>query len=346
MLITYILHDFTHFNHIQRVRETMLNGRTKYSGTEKIEKKIYDELEEKIEAQLDAIAYDVRSSIIEEIREELQPETIPYDRLRLIEQRIHEIATTQDGIIREIVDIKTTLNALSKEMEKTRHPIYEAAPAKTVPNPYESSIPAPAEREPYRFINPFSSNTPYSEAAVDTRAARPPGFGNEPTGPATPIAPVTFNTRKSDGWEYQEFVPAKKNNAEPEKFVPAKTIPSGNDPFYFADADEVLDVSPLREPEPPKRSPFENSPFENIPLTIQKVKTEQQEIPDRAEYIIGSNKTGRKQEEEDYNANCEYIIAEKDTGSKKFGRKGKPATERKERVIESEEGDSEIITYE
>ena len=326
----------------------MLNARPKYDRTEKIEKKIYDELEEKIEAQLDAIAYDVRSSIIEEIREELQPETVPYDRLRLIEQRIHEIATTQDGIVREIVDIKTTLNALSKEMEKMRHPAYETAPAKTNQSHYESSIPAPAEREPYRFINPFSSNTPYPEAAADTRAARPPGFGNEPASPAAPIVPVAFNTRKSDGWEYQEFVPAaKKNNAEPEKFVPAKTIPSGNDPFYFADADEVLDVSPLREPEPPKRSSFENSPFENIPLTIQKIKTEEQEIPDRAEYIIGSNQAGgRKQEEEDYNANCEYIIAEKDTGSKKFGRKGKPATERKERVIESEEGDSEIITYE
>jgi hypothetical protein len=226
---------------------------------------------------------------------------------------------------------------MSKEIDKMRQPDYEMPPAKQSLNPYESTTPAsvPAEREPYRFINPFSSNTPYPEAHADTRAAGPPGFGNEQAGPAISMTPVTFNSGKSDGWEYQEFTPVKKSKAEPEKFVPAKTIPSGNDPFYFADADEVLDVSPLREPEPPKRSPFENSPFENIPLTIQKIKTEEQEIPDRAEYIIGSNQNPdrNKPEEEDYNANCEYIIAEKDTGSKKFGRKGKLAAERKERVV-------------
>ncbi|MDR0767777.1 MAG: hypothetical protein LBE57_04990 [Methanosarcinales archaeon] len=324
-----------------------MNGKIKYSGTEKIEKKIYDELEEKIEARLDAIAYEVRSSIIEEIREELQPETVPYDRLRLIEQRIHEISITQDGIVREIVDIKTTLNAMSKEIDKMRHSGSEMPPKVSSQNPYESSIPESADyKQPRLAESPFSSYTPYPTAApADTRRAmHPPGFGNEPAGPATPITPVTFNSRKSDGWEYQEFVPAKKNNAAPEKFVPAKTIPSGDDPFYFADAEEVLDVSPLREPEPPKRSPFEN-----IPLTIQKVKTEEREIPDRAEYIIGSNqKQSRLEKEEDYNANCEYIIAEKDTGSKKFGgrRGSRQASERKEKVISSDGDDTEVITYE
>ncbi|WNY23284.1 hypothetical protein MmiHf6_05890 [Methanimicrococcus hongohii] len=331
-----------------------MNGKIKYSGTEKIEKKIYDELEEKIETQLNAIAYETRSSIIEEIREELQPETVPYDRLRLIEQRIHEIATTQDGIVREIVDIKTTLSAMSKEMDKMRNPDNDIPPVKisqnpyqnSYQNPYESTLPETAYKQTEAVESPFSSYTPYPTAApVDTRRAmHPPGFGNEPTGPATPIAPVTFN-RKSDGWEYQEYVP-KKNNAEPEKFVPAKTIPSGDDPFYFADsAEEILDVSPLREPEPPKQSSFEN-----IPLTIQKVKTEEQEIPDRAEYIIGNNQKQMRfeKEDEDYNAGCEYIIAEKDIGSKRHGgrRGSKPASELKERIISSDEDDTEIITYE
>ncbi|MDR2944881.1 MAG: hypothetical protein LBU81_07390 [Methanosarcinales archaeon] len=49
----------------------MLNGKIKYNGTEKIEKKIYDELEEKIDARLTAMADETRGSIIEELREEL-----------------------------------------------------------------------------------------------------------------------------------------------------------------------------------------------------------------------------------------------------------------------------------
>ncbi|WNY28229.1 hypothetical protein MmiEs2_04130 [Methanimicrococcus stummii] len=329
----------------------MLNGKIKYSGTEKIERKIYDELDEKIEARLNAIANETRDSIIEEIREELQPETVPYDRLRLIEQRIHEIATTQDGIVREIVDIKTTLAAMSKELDKMRSNDFEMP--KAIPtsydsqNAYDSLISEPSGYEPAKNTeSPFSSYTPYPSAApAETRRAmQPPGFGNEPPGPATPITPVTFNTRKADGWEYQEFVPVKKNNAEPEKFVPAKTIPSGNDPFYFADsAEEILDVSPLREPEPPKQSPFEN-----IPLTIQKIKTEEQELPDRSEYIIGSNQAPRPAEKEDDQNNCEYIIAEKDIGSRKFAsrRGGKPTAELKEKIITSDEEDTEIITYE
>lgn len=337
-----------------------MNARIKYSGTEKIEQKIFDELDEKIEARLNALADETRDSIINEIREELQPETVPYDRLRLIEQRIHEISTTQDGIVREIVDIKTTLMALSKELEKANrqdntygstygNSTYEA-PAVSK-NPYDSYLPESGS-EPVRTAeSPFSSYTPYPTATpADTRRAmQPPGFGgNEPSGPATPITPVTFNSRKADGWEYQEFMPVKKNNAEPEKFVPAKTIPASNDPFYFADSEEeILDVSPLREPEPRKEAPV--SPFENIPLTIQKVKVEEQEIPDRSEYIIGNNQKPRAAErDEDNNANCEYIIAEKDVGSRKFGgrRGSKPQGELKERVISDDENDTEIFTYE
>jgi len=81
-----------------------VNTKARYSGTEKIEKKIYDELEEKIEMHLDAVEDEMRRSVISEIREELQPETVPYDRMRLIEQRLLELTTTQDAVIREIVN--------------------------------------------------------------------------------------------------------------------------------------------------------------------------------------------------------------------------------------------------
>lgn len=325
-----------------------MNPRIKYSGTEKIEQKIYEELDEKIETRLNALADETRSSVINEIREELQPETVPYDRLRLIEQRIHEISTTQDGIVREIVDLKTTIMALSKELEKAnRTGAYEAPMSK---NPYDTYLPEAEVYEARDTESPFSSYTPYPTAtpADARRTMQPPGFGsNEPSGPATPITPVTFNARKADGWEYQEFMPVKKNNAEPEKFVPAKTIPASNDPFYFADSEEeILDVSSLREPEPQRER---TSPFENIPLTIQKSKVEEQEIPDRSEYIIGNNQNQRAfEKDDDYNANCEYIIAEKDIGNRKFsGRRGsKPQGELKERVISSDEDDTEIITYE
>ncbi|MDR2944880.1 MAG: hypothetical protein LBU81_07385 [Methanosarcinales archaeon] len=269
---------------------------------------------------------------------------VPYDRLRLIEQRIHEISTTQDGIVREIVDIKTMLNALSKETEKQHRPEIHSAPdLKIVKNDYSVPAPEPAAETASDFFG--SSYTPYLPA--DTRrAAQPPGFGGELPGRAAQAAPAAFNSRKSDGWEYQEFIPSKKNNAEPEKFIPAKTIPAKDDPFYFADSrEEILDVTPLTEPEPPKQPSFEN-----VPLTIQKIKPEEKEIPDRAEYIIGSNKkqTRAEKENEDYNAGCEYIIAEKDIGSRKLGgrRGGKPPSERKERVISSDEEDTEIITYE
>ena len=336
-----------------------MNGKIKYNGTEKIEKRIYDEIEEKIQERLDAIAEETRRSIIQEIREELQPETVPYDRLRLIEQRIHEISITQDGIVREIVDIKTTLNALSKEIDKnsapnmfeTKKPTYEMPSLNS--NPYESmelKTPEPEMKETSP-ASPFSSYTPYLSATESRRAMQPPGFsGNEPSGPATPIVPVTFNSRRTDGWEYQEFVPPKKNQAEPEKFVPAKTIPADNDPFYFADGEEeILDVSPLREPIPPEKSAYSAPSFENIPLTIQKIKPEEKDVPDRAEYIIGNNQSGKRAEsDEDYNSDCEYIIAEKDTGQRRQGgrRGGKPQGEMKEKVVASDEDDTEIITYE
>lgn len=324
-----------------------MNGKLRYSGTEKIEKKIYDELEEKIEIRLDAIEEEMRHSVISEIREELQPETVPYDRLRLIEQRLHELSTTQDGIVREIVDIKTSLNTLAKELEKNRSPpAYEAPerPAYEMPKKEEPSYANPYE-------SPFSSYTPYPSAAEPSRSTRIPGFGGQNTapGPATPITPVAFNARKADGWEYQEFVPSKKNNAEPEKFVPAKTIPSDNDPFYFADdADEILDVSVLSEPEPQPQKPAA-PPFENM-FSVQKLpKQSEPETPDRSEYIVGTNRMKRKTDaEEDYNSGCEYIIAEKDVGSRKFGgrRGGKPQGEKKEHVVSSDEDDTEIFTYE
>lgn len=321
-----------------------MNGRTKYTGTEKIEKKIYDELEGKIEARFNALSEETRASVIEEIREELQPETVPYDRLRLIEQRIHEIATTQDAIVREIVDLKTSLNALSKDIEKRAVP--DATPGR---NMFELTSETVAYEPALSSDSPFASYTPYPSATPvgEARRMQPPGFGTEPAGPASPIAPVSFASRKSDGWEYQEFMPAKKNHAEPEKFVPAKTIPVGNDPFYFADsAEEILDVSVLREPEPRRENV---SVFEKIPLTIQKAKPIEQEIPDRSEYIIGSNqKSTRTEKEEDYNAGCEYIIAEKDSGQRRSGgrRSSKPMSERKEKIISSDEDDTEIITYE
>lgn len=325
-----------------------MNGKVKYSGTEKIEKKIFDELEEKIDARLDFIEDEMRLSVISEIREELQPETVPYDRMRLIEQRLHELSTTQDGIVREIVDIKTTLNALSKQFEKKHSPdIYEAPKAPSYDKPKNGG---PSYSNPYE--SPFSSYTPYPPATLEP-AARPtkiPGFGSQPApaGPATPIVPVAFNARKSDGWEYQEFVPAKKNYAEPEKFVPAKTIPASNDPFYFADtADEILDVTALNEPAPQAHKPAA-PPFENM-FSIQKIpKKVEQELPDTSEYIIGTNQVKRKNDEdEDYNAGCEYIIAEKDTGSRKFGQRGgKRGSEKKERVISNNDSDTDVFTYE
>jgi hypothetical protein len=332
-----------------------LNGKVRYSGTEKIEKKIYDELEGNVEARLEAIAEELRIDVISEIREELKPETVPYDRLRLIEQRIHEISTTQDGIVREIVDIKTTLNVLIREMDKLKSPkSYETKSYETNTPSYSSYEPVrtkePAASVPYE--SPFSSYTPYPSAApiIDSRSpTKLPGFGSAPAQqpPATPIAPVTFNTRKTDGWEYQEFMPAKKNNSEPEKFVPAKTIPAGNDPFYFADAEEeILDVSALNEPEYPTRPP-EQKPIEDM-FTVQKLKKQpEQEIPDKSEYIIGSNQKQKAEAEDDNNANCEYIIAEKDMGGNRFGRRrGKREPDKKEKIIASDEDGAEIITYE
>ena len=323
-----------------------MNGKVRYSGTEKIEKKIYDELEEKIEMHLDAVEDEMRRSVISEIREELQPETVPYDRMRLIEQRLHELATTQDAIIREIVDFKTALNALSKQLEKKQSPdIYEAPKTQAFEMPKNDSS---SSSNPYE--SPFSSYTPYLQATQEpVRSTKIPGFGNQPApaGPAAPIAPAAFNSRK-DGWEYQEFVPAKKNNAEPEKFVPAKTIPASNDPFYFADSkDEILDVAALNEPAPPTQK--QTAPqFENM-FSVQKIqKKAEPELPDKSEYIIGTNKVKRKSDEdEDYNANCEYIIAEKDIGSRKFGgRRGSKSSEKTERVISNDDNDTDIFTYE
>ncbi|MCL2862725.1 MAG: hypothetical protein FWE54_01310 [Methanimicrococcus sp.] len=367
-----------------------MNGKLRYSGTEKIEKRIFDELEEKIEMRMDAIEDDLRLSVISEIREELQPETVPYDRLRLIEQRLHELSTTQDGIVREIVDLKTSLNALSKQLEKVRTPdIYEMPKTlsyeKPKSNDYSSSPsysssnssnPSNPSNPSPPSDSPFSSYTPYPSATPEpSKKTTIPGFGGrpEPAGPATPISPVSFTSRKSDGWEYQEFVPAKKNNAEPEKFVPAKTIPASNDPFYFADTDdEILDVSALNESAAPEYKSAASSgqrlaapsgqrlaapsgqkpaaaPSQNT-FSVQKIpKKAEPDLPDNSEYIIGTNKVKRKgDEDEDCNAGCEYIIAEKDPGGRKFGgrRGGKPQQAKQERVITNNDNDTDIFTYE
>lgn len=329
-----------------------MNTKARYSGTEKIEKKIYDELEEKIEMHLDAVEDEMRRSVISEIREELQPETVPYDRMRLIEQRLLELTTTQDAVIREIVDLKTKINALSKQLEKKQSPdIYEMPKTPSYEMPKNDSS---SSTNPYESA--FSSYTPYLQATQEpVRSTKIPGFGNQtataglaaPVASVAPVAPAAFNPRK-DGWEYQEFMPAKKNNAEPEKFVPAKTIPASNDPFYFADSkEEILDVTALNEPAPPAQKQTA-PPFENM-FSVQKIpKKAEPEIPDKSEYIIGTNKTKRKSDDdEDYNANCEYIIAEKDTGSRKFGgRHGGKRSEKTERVISNNDNDTDIFTYE
>jgi hypothetical protein len=332
-----------------------LNGKVRYAGTEKIEKKIYDDIEEMMDFRLNEIAEETRMSVIQEIRDELQPETVPYDRLRHIEQRIHEIATTQDGIVHEIVDLKTTLQTLAKELEKLKYPkTFEAIPSFSIPAApaypsSPSSSPSPASSPSSAYLQPAvehyksadkTSYTPYDSIRPVTQ---PPGFSNS-TGPATPITPVSFHSRKTDGWEYQEFIP-KKNYSEPEKFVPAKVIPTKNDPFYFGDGDEeIIDVSPLTDPVI-KPSP---APFENIPLTVQKIPKEQpQEKPCNSEYIIGSNKgpKAKAESEEDYNANCEYIIAEKNTGGKRFSKR-RGQEDKKEHIVSSDEDGTEIMTYE
>ncbi|MCL2142573.1 MAG: hypothetical protein FWH46_06880 [Methanimicrococcus sp.] len=328
-----------------------MNGKVRYTGTEKIEKKIYDDIEELMDSRFSEIAEETRTSVIQEIRDELQPETVPYDRLRHIEHRIHEIKTTQDGIVREIVDLKTTLQTLAREMEKLKYPkTFETSPLYT---PYSTPAVSTAPlSQPYHQpavehfkLNDKNTYTPYDSIRPVTQ---PPGFSNS-TGPATPITPITFNSRKTDGWEYQEFIPAKKNYAEPEKFVPAKVIPAKNDPFYFGDAEEeVIDVFPLTNPAPVPDLPLSPPPVENRPLTIQKIPKEQPpEKPDKSEYIIGSNK-GPKQEdpEEDYNANCEYIIAEQNRGSRRFGKgQNRSGAEKKEHIVSVDEDGTEVITY-
>jgi hypothetical protein len=346
-----------------------LNGKVRYTGTEKIEKKIYDDIEEKIDSRFSETAEEIRMSVIQEIRDELQPETVPYDRLRLIEKRLHEIATTQDGIVREIVDLKTTLYALEREVDKLKYPkTFETS------SPYSSySMPVvPVSPSYLRSAAPVSPS--YIQPAVDNFKSadkttyipydsirpvkQPPGFSNS-TGPSTPIAPIPpippisaipLNAGKKEGWEYQEFVPAKKNIAEPEKFVPAKVIPAKNDPFYFGDeGEEVIDVSPLTNPAPALKQPPNSPSFEKIPFTIQKIPKEKpQDRPDKSEYIIGSN-TGpqRAEPEEDYNANCEYIIAEKDSGSRRIGKRfNRAGEEKKERIVSIDDDGTEVITYE
>jgi hypothetical protein len=216
----------------------------------------------------------------------------------------------------------------------------------SIPAAVSSAAPAhhrPAEDYYFRTTDK-TMYTPYDSIRP---IPQPPGFSNS-TGPATPITPVSFNSRKTDGWEYQEFVPANKKKAEPEKFVPAKVIPAKNDPFYFGDPEEeVIDVSLLTDPAPapkmPQPSPFENS----ASFTVQKIPKEKpEEKPYKSEYIIGNNKKGQRTDDsdEDYNANCEYIIAEKNTGSGRFGKRGR--VEKKERIVESDEDGAEITTYE
>ncbi|MDV0446885.1 hypothetical protein MsAg5_07480 [Methanosarcinaceae archaeon Ag5] len=370
----------------------MLNGKVKYHGTEKIEKKIYDDIEEKLDSHLKELSEQTRESIITEIREELQPETVPYDRLRLIEQRIHEISTTQDGIVREIVDLKTTLAALSKELARFKNSPQTMASPSASSSPSDSYSRAQDPAVPYPFntpayVPPASAQSPsapsYSNAPSYVPAS---SFSSFPPYPQAQAQPSRYAesyeesyppARRPDGWEYQEYVPAsaKKPAAESERFVPARANSSKNDPFYFGNPDDVVDVSPLKKtPEP---SPFEsfnpktapaatNQPAQNFfsvesvqsqPKAAEKeyppgqyisVNTSRKPMedagPDKSEYIIGDNIKRKVNDDADYNKDCEYIIAEKSTPRPKSKFSRKDPSERKERVISNDEDDSEIIS--
>ena len=93
-------------------------GKIHYNRTAGMEKQIFDDVMEKVSGQIEKMVKDLQETVETDIRNDLQPETAPYDRLRLIEQRIHEISKTQDGIVREIVDLKSLMEKISKELSK------------------------------------------------------------------------------------------------------------------------------------------------------------------------------------------------------------------------------------
>ncbi|WNY24581.1 hypothetical protein MsAc7_01030 [Methanolapillus millepedarum] len=374
-----------------------MNGKVKYHGTEKIEKKIYDDIEEKLDSHIKELSEQTRESIILEIREELQPETVPYDRLRLIEQRLHEISTTQDGIVREIVDLKTTLANLSKELARLK-----SNPQTLNPQPV-SSVPAAVSDSYSRAQDPtvpYPFNTPsYVPPASHSNASSYPSsypasyvpassFSSYPPYPPAQVPPSHYPEksyeetyppiRRPDGWEYQEYVPAsaKKAVADSERFVPARATPSKNDPFYFGNPDDVVDVGSLKKT-PPESGPFEsfspaktgqaavNPPAQSF-FSVETIKqkppeqsyppeqyvyvgTSRKQVeergPEKGEYIIGSNVKRKVNDDDvDYNKDCEYIIAEKSVPRPKSKFSRKDPSERKERVISNDEDDSEIIS--
>ncbi|MBO4302697.1 hypothetical protein J5839_05085 [Methanosarcinaceae archaeon] len=93
-------------------------GKIHYNRTAGMEKQIFDDVMEKVNGQIEKMVKDLQETVETDIRNDLQPETAPYDRLRLIEQRIHEISKTQDGIVREIVDLKSLMEKISKELSR------------------------------------------------------------------------------------------------------------------------------------------------------------------------------------------------------------------------------------
>ncbi|WNY27244.1 hypothetical protein MsAm2_10360 [Methanolapillus ohkumae] len=361
-----------------------MNGKVKYHGTEKIEKKIYDDIEEKLDSHLRELSEQTKESILYEIREELQPETVPYDRLRLIEQRIHELSTTQDGIVREIVDIKTTLNTLSKELARLRNnaPALEyvqqpspstsysqqQAPSSLPYSPFDSPtyVPhlSPAHVPGYVPASSFSSHTPYPSAQI-----RPENTGHGvPEKPPEKYVPAP----RSESLEYREYVPAsQKKNVEPERFVPARATPAKNDPFYFGNPDDMVDVSPLKRTPAESFSPSAETPAKPNYFSVESIKPKSNEPeyppekytyidsskkqklaesgPDKSEYLIGKNTTGTVNDDTDYNKDCEYIIAEssapkpKSRFPSKKGFSSSTSSDKKERVITNDEEDSEII---
>lgn len=343
-------------------------GKVRYSGTEKIERRIYDDLIGQIGERLDQIADELRSDITADIRNDLQTEIAPYDRLRLIEQRLHELSKTQDGIVREIVDLKSTIVRVSKEIDRSARPTSAYPDASSVRLPSQDAAAArPSSPDADTYDRGYNAASPVvRETSADDfyrqaerryeTPVRPVGSW-ENTMPAdrAPAEPFTGASRSASPGRapllFEELPASRKaeiNASAARPVSPAPTParqpmpsfrpPSSKDPFFFGSSpNESADMSTdsgylgLYDAAPASaQMPMPEKPIFERPSAASR-PTSDVRISQRARKPYTDDDDGV-----DYNQGCEYIIAEKSNpGSRPH---------RRERVISNDEDDVDIIT--
>lgn len=270
------------------------------------------------------------------------------ERIWDIEQKMHQIERVQEGIIREIIDIKSKF---MNENEKSVPMQFETLDLKTPSQNTEPVMKSFLQKKytPYVPINynwPTESKQTQKSAEEISRERindyfdpfKNNSFEREmiPDFGLKNIFDINETNRKSLSQilDFEELKSTDLKDEENKKIRKPWPDTSGMDDFYKADPFMAIGYE---VPESlPKEPEYINLPFKPEKNPDQKERSnEYKRIQSVSKKHIYTD-----DDDTDYNADCEYIIADKDMDGKKIKRN---MGTKKEKIITNDEEDSEII---